>query len=364
MSYRIGILGAGQLGRMLALAGYPLGARFVFLGKNQAAPAAQVGHLVQGAFDDATQIGAVASQVDVLTFDLENVSVSAVRKAGAEALCRPPLKALEVAQDRLSEKTLFTTLGIPTPPYRAVDSLADLQAAVSEIGLPAVLKTRRLGYDGRGQRLLREKTDLEPAFHDLGAVPMIVEGFIQFTREVSMLAVRSPQGGTSFYPVTENQHQTGILRVSRAPAPDATAVTREARAHATSLLQYFDYVGVLAIEFFEHNGILLANEIAPRVHNSGHWTIEGAVTSQFENHIRAVLDLPLGDASAVGHAAMVNLIGKMPATEELLSIRGLHLHNYGKSERPNRKLGHINLVSPDAASLTRPLAAVQRLLQG
>lgn len=357
---KVGILGAGQLGRMLALAGYPLGARFTFLDAKPDSPGAQVGEIIVGGFDEPTKIAELARRVDVLTFDVENVPAAAVREAGAEALCRPGLAALETGQDRVAEKRCFEALGIPVAPWRAVDSRVDLAAALDDFGLPAVLKRRRLGYDGRGQRLIRRREEADAAFAALGGKDLILEAFVAFEREVSMLGVRAPDGATAFYPLSENRHDTGILRLSRAPAgPEELAA--EARDYVGRLLAHFDYAGVLAVEFFVQDGALLANETAPRVHNSGHWTIEGAVTSQFENHIRAITGLPLGETHAVGTAAMANLIGEMPATADLLAVPGLHLHDYGKSARAGRKLGHATLVAPDNDALAEPLARLLAL---
>ncbi|HEX5314211.1 MAG TPA: 5-(carboxyamino)imidazole ribonucleotide synthase, partial [Gammaproteobacteria bacterium] len=351
---KIGVLGAGQLARMLALAGYPLGARFRFLGRGREAPAGPLGELVIGDFSDPAKIAELAQGADVLTFDVENIPADAVRAAGAERLCRPGLLALETGQDRLAEKSCFEALGIPVAPWRRVDSRADLDAAVADLGLPFMLKARRLGYDGRGQRLIRKPDEAPAAFAALGARALIAEAFVAFDREVSMLGVRAADGTTAFYPLCENQHTDGILRVSRAPAADAE-LSRLARDYVGRLLARLEYVGVLAVEFFLCDGRLLANEMAPRVHNSGHWTIEGTVCSQFENHLRAVLGLPLGLTTALGNTAMVNLIGEMPDAAALLAIPGLHLHSYGKDPRPGRKLGHATLVADDPQQLAGPL---------
>ncbi|MBW3568198.1 MAG: 5-(carboxyamino)imidazole ribonucleotide synthase, partial [Proteobacteria bacterium] len=290
---RVGIVGAGQLGRMLALSGYPLGLRFVFLDKSADAPGGQVGDIILGEFGDPEKLRELSERVDVVTFDVENIPVDAV-KAGVTRPFRPTVALLEKAQDRLLEKELVRSLDIPTPAFAPVDSLDSLRAAIDTIGLPAVLKTRRLGYDGKGQRVLRKESDAEPAFEALGNVPLILEGFVDFDREVSIIGVRSVSGEVRFYPLSENTHSEGILRHSIAPYEDH-ALQGMAERHLERLMNSFDYSGVLTIEFFESKGKLIANEIAPRVHNSGHWTIEGSVTSQFENHIRAILDLPLGD---------------------------------------------------------------------
>ena len=339
----IGIVGAGQLGRMLALAGYPLGLKFIFLDKSPDAPGAQVGEILLGEFNDAQKIAELATRVDLLTYDVENVPVAALSGLPKAKPFLPPIAALAAGQDRLSEKQLFRLLKIPTPKYHAVDSMPDLEQAIHDIGYPAVLKTRRLGYDGRGQRFIRSPAELGSAFNALGGVPLILEEFIEFEREVSLIGVRNKQGQTAFYPLAENHHSDGILRLSIAPYPDKR-LQALAQKHLRRVLQHFDYAGVLTIEFFMKNGRLIANETAPRVHNSGHWTIEGAVTSQFENHIRGILNLPLGDTGAIGYSAMVNFIGQMPSVEDVLEIPGAHYHDYGKEPRPNRKLGHATLV--------------------
>ena len=343
---RVGIIGAGQLGRMLALAGYPLGLRFVFLDRSEDAPGGQVGEIVIGGFDEPERIAELARRVDVLTFDVENVPSEAVRPSAEHTPFYPPVAALDAAQDRFDEKTLFRAQGIPTPDFRRVDSLRELQAAVKAIGLPAVLKTRRLGYDGKGQRLLREESDLEPAWEAIGGVPLILEAFVDFEREVSVIGVRGPDGEIAFYPIAHNVHEAGILHHSFAPYEDVD-LQQQAEQHCRRLMEHLGYVGVLTIEFFVVDGELIANEMAPRVHNSGHWTIEGAVTSQFENHVRAILGLPLGDTSPVGHSGMVNFLGELPPLANVLRVPGAHYHDYGKEPRPGRKLGHCTVVSPD-----------------
>ena len=356
----IGIIGAGQLGRMLALAGYPLGQRFVFVDLDEDAPGAQVGRIIRGRFDDPDALARLAQAVDIVTFDVENVPQDAAEKVAASVPFYPPPEALGAGQDRLLEKRLFGALGIPTAPHAAVDSQAQLEAAAERIGLPAILKTRRLGYDGRGQLRLQDASDLRGAFEALGSVPAILEGFVPFERELSLVAVRSRSGETAFWPLAENTHEHGILRQTRAPWDDA-GLQALAERHLGALLDRFDYVGVLTVEFFVLEGRLLANEMAPRVHNSGHWTIEGAATSQFENHVRAILGLPLGSTRATGHAAMVNFIGRMPSLEAVLAIEGAHYHDYGKTARPNRKLGHCTVVRPTAAERDEALARLVEL---
>jgi 5-(carboxyamino)imidazole ribonucleotide synthase len=359
---RIGVIGAGQLGRMLALAGYPLALDFRFLDASADSPGGQIAPIVTGAFDDADCIAGLAAGCDVVTYEFENVPVTALAQLPASVSCHPPVEALRVSQDRLYEKELFDRLGIATPKFRAVDTLAELETAASAIGLPAVLKTRRLGYDGRGQRYLRRAGDLGPAFEALGGVPLILEGFVRFDREVSIVGVRSTRGETRAYPLAANVHGDGILRRTRAPL-HRPALQRAAERHLGRLFDHFGYAGVLTIEFFVERGRLVANEMAPRVHNSGHWTIEGAVTSQFENHLRAILGWPLGETRALGHAAMVNLIGTMPDRGSLLALPGVHLHDYGKTPRPGRKLGHCTILAAAAGDRDRLLRQVERRLQ-
>jgi 5-(carboxyamino)imidazole ribonucleotide synthase len=352
----VGVLGAGQLGRMLALAGYPLGLDFLFLDREPGTPAHQVAPSLFGEFTDETLLSELAARCSVVTFDWENVPAAALDLLESKVALAPPRTALATAQDRLLEKQLFAKLGIATNANQPVDSLADLERAVREIGLPGVLKTRRLGYDGKGQIVLRKRSDVATAWAQLGGVPLLYEQMVPFDYEVSAIGVRGRDGAFAMYPLNRNLHKGGILRLTRAPwrAPQLEAA---ARRTLTRVMRHFDYVGVLAIEFFVHRGGLLANEMAPRVHNSGHWTIEGAVTSQFENHIRAVTGLPLGDTSARGHCAMLNLIGTMPDRARLLDETGLHLHDYGKAARAGRKLGHITIVE------SAPRKAEQRALR-
>ncbi|MGB5247999.1 MAG: 5-(carboxyamino)imidazole ribonucleotide synthase [Gammaproteobacteria bacterium] len=345
---KVGIIGAGQLGRMLALAGYPLGLRFVFVDQSADAPGAQVGKIIVGAFDDPKALAELAEVSDIITFDVENVPESAVRAVAERTPFLPPVEALATAQDRLSEKTVFTSLGIPTPRFVAVSDRAEFDAAVTTVGLPAVLKTRRLGYDGRGQAFLRQPEDLGPAWERFGESPLILEELVNFDREVSLIGVRRPSGETRCYPLAENVHKDGILSYTCAPLdePDLQAT---AERYVDRLMQHLDYAGVLTVEFFVSGGRLLANEMAPRVHNSGHWTIEGAVCSQFENHVRAILDLPLGHTRAVGHAGMVNFLGELPELNQVLAIPGAHFHSYDKAPRPLRKLGHCTVVRRNPA---------------
>jgi 5-(carboxyamino)imidazole ribonucleotide synthase len=320
----VGCLGGGQLGRMLALAGAPLGVRFRFLDPAADACAREVGELLVGRYDDPALLDRLADGADAVTYEFENVPVHAAQRVGA----LPDARALEHGQDRLVEKELFASLGIPTARF----------GSLKDTGVPALVKSRRLGYDGKGQRVVDAP---EPIGGD-----ELAEELVSFARELSIVAVRGRDRETAFYPLVENEHRGGILAASRAPA--RAAQQGEAEVIATKLLDALDYIGVLAVELFEVEGQLLANEFAPRVHNTGHWTIEGAVTSQFENHVRAVLGLPLGSTEAIGEAVMVNLVGGVPPLERLLGTLGAHVHLYGKVARAGRKLGHVTLVDASA----------------
>jgi 5-(carboxyamino)imidazole ribonucleotide synthase len=354
---RVAIVGGGQLGRMLVQAGERLGVACVTLDPAADSPAAQVGPAIVGAYDDAAALAQLVDGADVVTYEFENVPVGAVAALDVPVL--PPPAALEAAQDRIAEKTLFTDVGLPVPTFAAVEDVATLAAGVEAVGLPAVLKTRRFGYDGKGQAVLRSAELLEDAWRAVGEVPSILEAFVPFDRELSIVGVRAADGELRCYPLVENHHREGILRVSYAPAPDLTdELQAAAEAHARAVAERLGYVGVFAIELFQAGGTLLGNEMAPRVHNSGHWTIEGAETSQFENHIRAVCGLPLGDVGVRGHVAMVNVIGQEPDAAAILAIPGAHVHSYGKQARPGRKLGHVTLVTDDPESLRQRVAQV------
>jgi 5-(carboxyamino)imidazole ribonucleotide synthase len=364
---RIGIIGGGQLGRMLALAGYPLGLRFTFLDPSADACATQVGECIQGAYDDPAKLQQLAESVDVITFEFENVPVTAVEAIAKIKPFYPPVAALGASQDRLIEKTLFRKLGIPTPEFRAVDSLADLQRAVTEVGLPGILKTRRLGYDGRGQYRLRKPADIAKAWDALSTSAqsgsaLIYESFVPFTREVSVIGARSTRGEIAIYPLAENEHRDGILHISRTPYRHA-ALQQQAERYLKKLLKHFDYVGILTVEFFVLRGKLVANEMAPRVHNSGHVSIEGADTSQFENHLRAICGLPLGSTAPRGHGAMLNFVGTMPAPAVALGHDGVHFHYYGKEARPARKLGHATIVGKTVALRELSLKKLLKLMK-
>jgi 5-(carboxyamino)imidazole ribonucleotide synthase len=357
--FRVGIVGGGQLGRMLALAGHDLGIVCTTLDPAGDSPASSVAPAIVGDYDDRERLAELAAACDVVTYEFENVPVDAARFVETMRTVLPPPAALEAAQDRLAEKQLFTEVGLPVPMYAAVDSLAGLDEALERLGTPTVLKTRRLGYDGKGQAVIRDPLLAEDAWRSVGEVPCLLEELVEFDRELSIVAVRGADGATTCYPLVENHHRDGILRLSRAPAPGLEPeLQRVAEAHAHALTAELGYVGVMAIELFQVGESLLGNEIAPRVHNSGHWTIEGAETSQFENHLRAVCGLPLGPAVPLGVSAMVNLIGEMPERASVLAIPGAHLHDYGKEPRPGRKLGHVTVRAGDEATLQERLAAM------
>ena len=356
----VGIVGGGQLARMLALAGTPLGLRFQFLDPAIDACAGPVGELIRAEYDDVAALERLAERADRVTFEFENVPGGALERLADRGKVYPPLKALATSQDRLLEKTLFREQSIPVPAFVAVDDRQGLEEAVGVVGLPAVLKTRRLGYDGKGQAVIRAAADLDDAWTRLGGVPLILEGFVPFDRELSIIAARGPDGATVFYPVSENVHREGILRLSRCRPGDA--MQKPAEALVERLLRSLDYVGVLALELFQVGDELLANEFAPRVHNSGHWTIEGARTSQFENHLRAILGFPLGDTAPVGHSAMLNFIGEVPDVRPILAHSGAHLHVYGKEARPGRKVGHVTLRVDSEEELQAGLERLQRMV--
>ena len=317
---------------MLGLAGLPLGCRFRFLDPSPDACAREVGELVVAPYDDPDGLRRLADGADVVTYEFENVPVGAARSVGAV----PPVAALERGQDRLHEKELFRSLGILTARFGSLE----------ETGLPALVKTRRLGYDGKGQRRVETAGPI--------ADDELAEELVSFDRELSVIGVRGRDGETRFWPLGENIHRDGILRVTRAPALDAPQA--EAEAVCARLMDELGYVGVLAVELFEREGTLLANELAPRVHNTGHWTIDGAATSQFENHVRAILGLPLGTTEARASSVMVNLIGAVPPLLELVTLPRARVHLYGKEPRAGRKVGHVTLLDPDEETLERAIA--------
>jgi len=359
---KVGILGGGQLARMLALAGHPLGIRTITLDPAADACSAPVAQHLHGAYDDLALIDQMAEQCDALTFEFEHIPQPALDHLAQLDNVFPSPNAVRVAQDRLREKDMFSELAIPVSPYLDIISRNDINTAVQQIGLPLVLKTRTEGYDGKGQYIIRSTDDIDSAWAELGGRSLIAEGFVDFDFEVSMIAVRGRNGELRYYPLSQNEHRNGILHLSH-PCPQQ-GLQAEAEQCAKRVLEHLDYVGVLAFEFFVSSNGLLANEFAPRVHNSGHWTMDGAETSQFENHLRAVLGLPLGDTHAFGHCAMVNFVGTLPSVRQVLAIPGVHLHAYDKADRPGRKVGHANLRTQDAgqyqASLRQLLALAER----
>jgi len=359
----IGVIGAGQLGQMLGFAGQSLGLEFVFLDPADSPPAAAAGTVLRFPFDSREGLAKLAAMSDLITYEFENVPVAALDNITADTPVYPPAEALLHAQDRLAEKQLFTSIDIPVPGFRTIDSVEDLEQAAAGIGLPIVLKTRRLGYDGKGQQIVRKGDDFQQAVANLGGTDLIAEEWVPFDREVSIIGSRSVRGDICIYPLSENEHKNGILNVSRAPA-DGTGLETVAQRYLTDPLERLDYVGTLALELFVIDGRLLANEFAPRVHNSGHWTIEGAATSQFENHLRAILDMPLGEPDMRGKAGMLNLIGSMPGV--LPEVEGCtsHLHDYGKSPRPGRKLGHITVIADSVAERDAALSKIAENLTG
>jgi 5-(carboxyamino)imidazole ribonucleotide synthase len=357
----VGIVGGGQLARMLALAGYPLGLTFHTLDPEPGSAASAVTHQIVGEYGDGEKLHWLADHCHCITYEFEHLPVEALRSIACRVPIVPSLEALQIGQDRAKEKALFRELDIPMPRTAAVRTLADLEAALTDIGLPAVLKTRRLGYDGRGQRLLQDRLGLMPIWRELAGQPVVVEEYVPFERELSIIAVRAKGGETAFYPLVENEHREGMLHAS-VPRPE-DPLNQVAQQYAMRLLDSLDYVGVLVLELFEVNGQLRANEFAPRVHNSGHWTIEGGETSQFENHLRAILGLPLGSCRPVDCCAMINLIGQLPNASTLLAIPGTHVHVYGKDPRPSRKLGHVTVRERDAVTLAQRIQDVRTVIE-
>lgn len=341
----IGILGGGQLGQMLALAGVPLGMRACVLDPRADPCAAVVSEHIRAEYDDRAALEVLAEDFEVVTYEFENAPVTAVEALMHRVPVRPGARSLSVLQDRLIEKQLFVSLGIPVPDFEPVDSLDLLRAAFERMGGEAVVKTRRFGYDGKGQMVIREPVDVDRAWAALSGHELIVERLVSFEREVAIIGVRSLRGENAFYSVVESHHVDGILRWL-VPIEDAN-LQRQAEEYAGALLEALDHVGALGFEFFQTAHGLLANEAAPRVHNTGHWTIEGSRTSQFENHLRAIAGLPLGDTAMTGHAGLVNFIGTVPTASEVLAIPGAHLHDYGKTPRTGRKVGHATVIAED-----------------
>ena len=357
---RVGILGGGQLARMLALAGHSLGLEMVVLSSAPDDCAAGVAERISGRFDDPSALGVLAERVDVVTYEVESVPAQSIEFLSARVPVLPPASALVAAHDRLPEKRLFSDLGIPVPAFAAANDLGELERAVASVGLPAVVKTRTGGYDGKGQAVLHRHSDVPSAWTALGRVPVIVEALVPFVREVAITAVRGRDGTTAFYPLVTNTHRDGILRLSVCCPDDPLQAL--AREYSRRLADSLQYVGALTLELFEHQGTLWANEFAPRVHNSGHWTIEGAETSQFENHLRAITGLPLGGTAPVSACAMVNIIGDLPDVARVLAVPGAHLHVYRKQPRAGRKIGHVTVRATDRPTLQARLEQLSSAL--
>ncbi|TAN10882.1 MAG: 5-(carboxyamino)imidazole ribonucleotide synthase [Burkholderiaceae bacterium] len=362
----VAILGGGQLARMLVLAGVPLGARFRVYDTHADVCAADVVPVQAMAWNDLGALGDIARRAQVVTFDYENVPAQTAEWLAKRMRVAPNPRALATAQDRLAEKTTFQRIGLPTAEFRTVDTRAELDAAIAAIDTPAILKTRRMGYDGHGQFRLRSAADADAAWTALGEPAaqygLILESLVPFDYEVSVIAVRNRAGEFRPWPLTRNHHVDGILSMSLAPAPCSEAIAHSAFAHARRLAEELNYVGVFALELFVVGNKLYGNEMAPRVHNSGHWTQDGAVTSQFENHVRAVLDLPLGETDALASSVMFNWVGGLPDKAAFLSVPDTHWHDYAKEPRPGRKVGHANVRAPDAAALRERLGLLAKRL--
>ena len=350
----IGILGAGQLGRMLAMAAARLGLKSHVFAPENDAPAFDVcAARTIASYDDEAALAAFADAVDVVTYEFENVPLACAEFLSARRPLRPNARALALTQDRLPEKTFLRDIGLKTAPFLAVEDAGALVRAVAALGRPSILKTRRFGYDGKGQALVREGSDLSALYRALGGEPTILEGFVRFEREVSVIAARGVEGEFAAFDLCENEHERHILARTHVPAHASAATETAARELARQIVEALDYVGVIAVELFVVRGFdgsesLVVNEIAPRVHNSGHWTLDGAFTSQFEQHVRAIAGWPLGATDRFGAIEMRNLIGEDAANwRNVLAEPGLHLHLYGKVEaRPGRKMGHVTRVSP------------------
>ena len=349
----IGILGGGQLGRMIALAAARLGYRCHVYCPEEDAPAAEIAaRATRAGYDDGAALDAFADAVDVVTLEFENVPAEAVARIAKRVPVRPDARALALAQDRVAEKNFLNSIGVATARFREVTSAGDLRLAMAEIGAPAILKTARLGYDGKGQRAIGPGDDPEAAWRQIGAGRAILEERIDFEREASVVIARGSDGATAAYDTVENAHENGILRTSRVPARIPSAADGEARALAARIAGALDYVGVLAVELFvARDGALLANEIAPRVHNSGHWTLDACAASQFEQAVRAACELPLADAARHSDAVMTNILGaEIGDWAQIAAEPGACLHLYGKADaRPGRKMGHVTRLTPRGA---------------
>lgn len=358
---RIGILGGGQLARMLALAGYPLGMSFSCIETKKNTSASFVTNVSVIDWENEQQLKNFAQNVDVITYETENIPLQTAFILQQYCSLFPSIEILKIAQDRLSEKKLCQQLNIPTSRFTSVSSYDELKGGISSFGYPAVLKTRRMGYDGKGQIVIKKDADVFTAWEELKGQDLVLESWIPFSREISLIAVRDCQGNVCFYPLIENTHIEGILHLSIAPYKNENLFA-QAQEIATKIMSHVNYVGVLVIEFFQLGNQLLVNEMAPRVHNSGHWTIEGADTSQFENHLRAIAGLPLGSTQLRGYSAMLNVLSSEPPLHAVLSFPGIHYHTYQKSASSQRKLGHITLVRGNEQQLKNDLALLTTLI--
>ncbi len=368
----IGVIGGGQLGQMLGLAGVAMGHRFTFLDPAMEPPAAAVGRHLRAEFDDAEALERLAVECDLVTLEFENVPQASAERLAARNCLIPNPQALAVAQDRVEEKQFFEGLGLAVAPWVQVDSVRDIVQGVTHLGGASILKTRRFGYDGKGQVRLADPAhaaheggpgnpgEAASAWEALAGVPAVLEKMQHFEREVSIIAVRGRDGEASVYPLVTNEHRDGILWQTTAHAGDP--LQADAERAALRVMDKLDYVGVLAIEFFVVDGRLVINEMAPRVHNSGHWTLGGARTSQFENHVRAVIGWPLGETDPVGEVAMLNLVGSLPDPAAVLAVPGTRWHDYGKTPRAGRKLGHVTVTAPDHVTLESRLDRLRAVI--
>lgn len=361
---KIGILGGGQLARMLSLAGYPLGHRFRIYDSKPGVTAGLSAELFTGEYDDKELLKKFAAGLDVITYEFENVPVDTAEFLQQYCEVHPDPKALFYSQERIREKDFFNSLEISTASYKEVNSHMDLHIAIEEIGLPFVLKTRKFGYDGKGQALVKTKEDAEAFVNQFKTPELICEGFVKFERELSIVAVRDKIGNIVFYPLVENHHHNGILYKTIAPGENVSGeLQAKAENYARLVLNELDYAGTIAIELFDTGDDLIANEMAPRVHNSGHWSMDGAVTGQFENHIRAVAGMPLGSTKIRENTVMFNIIGRLPEINELLMIEGVHLHLYDKEPKPGRKIGHVNICCKEINRCNGKIEAAEKLLK-
>lgn len=360
---KIGVLGAGQLGRMLALSAYPLGHQMRFLALSEEDPSSLLGKTFIHN-NNPEMVSNFADSSDIVTYESENTDVTIVNEISKNTKVYPSDKSLYISQHRGREKALLDTLKIPCAPYQMVNSLDDLKSAIKNIGIPSILKTATDGYDGKGQFLIKSEAQIDEAWEKMSGVDSILEGFINFKRELSLIAVRGIDGSLEYYPLVENSHHEGILRQTLAPAQNiSVSLQNKAEEYMSSLLKEIKHVGVLTIELFESDDDLLVNEIAPRVHNSGHWTIEGAQTSQFENHIRAITESPLGQTTMTSKfSAMINIIGVHGPIQKVLKTKNAHLHLYNKAERTGRKLGHITLTSNSIDELNKTIDSLKEYL--